>query len=169
MSTPDPHADELATMEPQLRALARRYERGRLDPARSFEDMLQEAKIGALLGLRGYSEGASEASREAYGVICASRACVRELRRAHATDAVSHALRESPSDAHTLGAEDEALGRIRRREILSGERMSPAERRALVLRLAGWRAPEIARALGIKARSAQSAVARARKKAREVA
>lgn len=159
----------LAQMEPQLRAVARRFERARLDPARSYEDMLQEARIGALLGLRGHRDQENSAPSEAYAVICAKRACAREARRAQATGAVAALARDLCAEATAAGAEQIAIARIGRRETLSGGAgFSPTEHKALVLRLAGYRAAEIAAQLGIGARSAQTALSRARKKAQEL-
>lgn len=157
----------LAQMGPQLRAVARRFERARLDPARSFEDMLQEAHIGALLGLRGHREDKGCAPREAYAVICARRACSREARRAQASGAVAALARDLYADRTSAGADRVALARISGREALStGAGFSPTEHRALVLRLAGFGATEIGARLGIDTRSAHTAVARARRKAR---
>lgn len=138
------------------------------------EDLLQEAMFGLLSAIRSFDE-AREASFRTFAEVCIRNrirsAVAAAAREKHTPLNRSISLEGSaePLFPHATGPEDDLIGREEDEERLAGlrSRLSPLERRILVLYLDGCSYREIARQTGKSEKSVDNAVQRIRRKAAE--
>lgn len=138
------------------------------------EDLLQEAMFGLLSAIRSF-DGEREASFRTFAEVCIRnriRSAVTAAAREKHTPLNRGVSLEDGAELlipHTAGPEDDLIGREEDEERLSGlrSRLSPLERRILILYLEGCSYREIARQTGKGEKSVDNAVQRIRRKAAE--